>query len=158
LKLNGVDTVLVGGAVVSIYSEGAYQSGDLDFVLCSIFKKKNLPKLLKEIGFTQSGRHFVHSNCQHLYIEFSSSFLEIGDDNNIVPAEVESSGTMIKILTPTDCVKDRLASYFPFEARECLDQAVLVTGKHPINMQAVKKWCLNEGAEKTFDDFQDKLP
>ncbi len=29
----GIDTILVGGAVVSIYTEGAYRSGDLDFIL-----------------------------------------------------------------------------------------------------------------------------
>lgn len=32
LKKRGVDTVLVGGAVVAIYSDGLYRSGDLDLV------------------------------------------------------------------------------------------------------------------------------
>jgi hypothetical protein len=44
LKKNNVDSILVGGAVVSIYSEGAYESGDLDFVLTDMFIK-NLPGL-----------------------------------------------------------------------------------------------------------------
>ena len=35
LKSKGIDTILVGGAVVSIYSKGLYRSGDLDFVLGS---------------------------------------------------------------------------------------------------------------------------
>ncbi len=39
LKTKGIDTILVGGAVVSIYSEGIYKSGDLDFVLSSMFTK-----------------------------------------------------------------------------------------------------------------------
>lgn len=30
LKKNGIDTILVGGAVVAIYSNGLYHSGDLD--------------------------------------------------------------------------------------------------------------------------------
>lgn len=34
------DTILVGGAVVSIYSNGAYRSGDLDFVRASMFVTK----------------------------------------------------------------------------------------------------------------------
>jgi hypothetical protein len=42
LKLRGVSTVLVGGAVVSIYTDGAYQSGDLDFILTDLFVKKFL--------------------------------------------------------------------------------------------------------------------
>lgn len=32
LAKNGIDTVLVGGAVVAIYTEGLYRSGDLDLV------------------------------------------------------------------------------------------------------------------------------
>jgi hypothetical protein len=32
LKKKGIDTVLVGGAVVSIYSNVSYYLGDLDFV------------------------------------------------------------------------------------------------------------------------------
>lgn len=37
LKKNGIDTVLVGGSVVSVYTDGAYQSGDLDFVRLDMF-------------------------------------------------------------------------------------------------------------------------
>ena len=158
LKDKGIDTVLVGGAVVSIYSEGAYKSGDLDFVLTSLFVE-GLPEAMKEIGFVKKGgRHFVHPECKHLHIEFpSSGFLEIGEDNNIKPAEVECEGLKIKILSPTDCVKDRLASYIHFKARECLDQAVLVGKKHPVKLEAIKKWCKNENAEWAFKDFLAKL-
>ena len=50
LAKNDFDAVLVGGAVVSIYTDGAYESGDLDFVI------KNLPKVMKEIGFLKDGK------------------------------------------------------------------------------------------------------
>lgn len=157
LKKRGIDTILVGGAVVSIYSDGAYKSGDLDFVLSSMFVK-NLPETMGEIGFRRgSGRHYIHPDCKHLYIEFPSSFLEIGEDNNIKPHEVESEGVKIKILSPTDCVKDRLASYIHFRARECLDQAVMVAKKHPVKLASIKRWCLNERAEEAYKDFVAKL-
>ena len=42
LKSKNIDTVLVGGAVVSIYTEGAYQSGDLDLILTQLFVKNLL--------------------------------------------------------------------------------------------------------------------
>ena len=69
LKKRGIDTVLVGGAVVSIYSNGAYQSGDLDFVKTSMFVEM-LDESMKEIGFVRHGRHFAHPKCKHLFIEF----------------------------------------------------------------------------------------
>ena len=157
LKIKGIDTILVGGAVVSIYSKGAYRSGDLDFVLSSMFVK-GLPEAMNEIGFfKEGGRHYVHPKCKHLYVEFPSSFLEIGDDNRIKPDEIICQGVKIKILSPTDCVKDRLASYIHFKARECLDQAVLVARNHPVKLEAIKKWCKNEGAESAFDDFLKKI-
>jgi coenzyme F420-reducing hydrogenase delta subunit len=120
LKKKGIDTVLVGGAVVSIYSDGIYKSGDLDFVLTEMFQK-GLPEAMKELGFSKKGiRHYTHPDCTHLFIEFSSSLLEIGYDSYINPDEKEIDGCIIKILSPTDCVKDRLASYIHFKARECL--------------------------------------
>lgn len=45
LAKNGIDTILVGGAVVAIYSGGAYRSGDLDFVQLTYLSQK-LPTLI----------------------------------------------------------------------------------------------------------------
>ena len=68
---NGFDAVLVGGAVVSIYSEGAYESGDLDFIIQNLSKEK-LPEVMKEIGFIKKGKNYVHPDCDHLFVEFPS--------------------------------------------------------------------------------------
>ena len=106
LKKKGIDTVLVGGAVVSIYSKGAYQSGDLDFVKTSMFVTK-LDEAMSELDFEKHGRHFIHPEYKQLFIEFPGGPpLGIGEDNTIVPDEVEMNGTIIKILSPTDCIKD----------------------------------------------------
>ncbi len=78
LSSNGFDAVLVGGAVVSIYSKGIYKSGDLDFIIQNLFKEK-LPDAMKEIGFEKHGRHYIHPKCEHLFVEFPSGPLEIGD-------------------------------------------------------------------------------
>ena len=90
-----------------------------------------------------------------MYIEFPGSFLEIGDDNNIIPDELEFAGVKIKILSPTDCVKDRLASYIYLKARECFDQALLLSKNHPIDIAKVKKWCKGENKEGVFEEFSD---
>lgn len=153
LKKRGIDTILVGGAVVSIYSKGAYHSGDLDFVKASMFVTK-LDEAMKEIGFKKHGRHFIHPECKHLFVEFPESPpLGIGEDNTIVPDEVEVDGTIIKIFSPTDCVKDRLASYIHFKAPEGLDQAVLVAKNQDVNLASIKKWCKGENALYAFEEF-----
>jgi hypothetical protein len=153
LKKHNIDTILVGGAVVSIYSEGAYESGDLDFVLTDMFVK-NLPAIMGEIGFFKmSGRHYEHPECKHLFVEFPSSFLEIGEDNQIIPDEVSVEGTKIKILSPTDCVKDRLAGYMYFKSRDNFDQALLVAKKHSVDLAKIKSWCAGEKHLDVFDEF-----
>jgi hypothetical protein len=157
LKKNGIDSILVGGAVVSIYSEGIYESGDLDFVLTDMFVK-NLPAVMKEIGFVKKGgRHYEHPECKHLFVEFPSSFLEIGDDNRIKPDEILVEGTKIKILSPTDCVRDRLAGYMYFKSRDNFDQAILVAKKHPVSIAKIKKWCEGEKHLDVFEEFAQAL-
>lgn len=48
------------------------------------------------------------------------------------------NGIIIKILSPADCVKDRLVSYIYFKAPEGLDQAVLVAEKQDVNLASIK--------------------
>lgn len=110
LKKHDIDTVLVGGSVVSIYTDGAYRSGDLDFVKMDMIAT-NLESVMNEVGFKKKGRHYIHPGCDHLFVEFPGSIpLGIGEDYSIKPDEMNVEGTTIKILSPTDCVKDRLAT------------------------------------------------
>jgi hypothetical protein len=157
LNKNGIDTILVGGAVVAIYSNGLYRSGDLDFVRASMFVTK-LEETMGELGFKKHGRHYIHPNCRHLFVEFPGGPpLGIGEDNMIVPDEVEVEGTIIKILSPTDCVKDRLAAFIYFKTRDGMDQAVLVAKNQEVNFSSIKKWCSGEGHAEVFDEFIKEL-
>jgi hypothetical protein len=156
LSAQGIENVLVGGAVVSIYTDGLYESGDLDFIVASIFKDR-LPKAMKDIGFRKEGRHYVHPDCKHLFVEFPPGPLAIGDDTKFQPEQDKVEGKIIKILSPTDCIKDRLASYIHFNSRDTLEQAVAVAKKQPFKLAEVKRWCLSENAKDAFEEFQRML-
>ncbi|MGE5086621.1 MAG: hypothetical protein ACM3MG_09995 [Bacillota bacterium] len=87
LAKNGIETILVGGAVAAIYSDGIYKSGDLDLVLKTYLEGKLTP-LMDEIGFQKSnGRHYIHPKCDK-FIEFMYGPAGIGDDVNIKPDAV----------------------------------------------------------------------
>ncbi len=161
LEARGLSVVLVGGAVVSIYSDGGYRSGDLDFIVTSLFKEK-LPKYMKEIGFIQFGRLYKHPDCSQLYVEFPTGPVSIGEDYNITPEEREVNGQKIKILSPTDSIVDRLASYLyaergPHGERKTLEQAVLVAKAQPHNLERIRKWCENERHPEIFEEFLKEL-
>ena len=81
----------------------------------------------------------------------------IGEDYNIKPREVEFDGTIIKIYSPTDCVKDRLASYIYYKHQESFNQAVMVAQAQDVNFSSIKKWCKGEGADWAFEEFEKKL-
>jgi hypothetical protein len=156
LMSRGIDSVLVGGAVVSIYSRGAYRSGDIDLVEPLLAKESEIKSLMESLGFQRINRHYVHPRCQHLFIEFVSAPVSIGDDYRIIPDEKFVEGKSLKLLSPTDCIKDRLASYIHFNARECMDQALLVAKNQPFSLDKVKIWCENESgnAKQAFIEFK----
>lgn len=156
LSKNGIETLLVGGAVCAIYSEGAYQSGDLDFIELT-YQRDVVPQVMEAIGFKKStGRHYIHPKCSK-FVEFVTGPAGIGDDIKIKPDKKVIESQTLYIYSPTDCIRDRLASYTHFKARECLDQAALVAERLPFNHKKVKEWCENEGAPQAYKDLLKKL-
>lgn len=61
----GIEAVLTGGAVVTIYSENEYRSDDLDFICTA--RQKDLTKAMVALGFKpDKGRYFVHRHAGRL--------------------------------------------------------------------------------------------
>lgn len=155
----GIRSVLVGGAVVAIYSEGLYRSGDLDLIMDS-FEKGRLEEVLGDIGFIPSkSRYFKHPECDHLFLEFPPGPVEIGEEFPVIPDEIMIGGRALQLLSPTDCVKDRLAGYIHWKSRANFDQAVLVCRRQSerIHFDRIQKWCEAEGAPGVFDELREAL-
>ncbi|HDZ61985.1 MAG TPA: hypothetical protein ENH40_02415, partial [Nitrospirae bacterium] len=78
LSNNGIDTILVGGACVSIYTKSKYESYDLDFVSYALIKE--IAPILSKIGFKKkSSRHFERKDCP-FFIEFVSPPASVGSE------------------------------------------------------------------------------
>ena len=157
LRKHQIDVVLSGGSCVSIYSSERYVSKDLDFIDVSLKSKQAIGKALNDIGFKnfpKNSRHFMHPDTA-LTVEFSSAPLAIGDEHipSSSAAEIETDVGILRLLSPTDCIKDRLANYYYFGDRQCLDQALLVAKSHPVNFKSLKAWHVNEGQEDKYDKF-----
>jgi hypothetical protein len=152
----GIESVLVGGAVVAIYTEGLYRSGDLDLVVHSLDRGKVADALAK-IGFeTTRSRYYKHPKCDHMFLEFPPGPVELGNEHPIYPAVQEIEGRALKILSPTDCVKDRLAGFIHWNARDLLDQAALVCLRqtHRIEWKEIERWCEAEDGKDAFIELQ----
>jgi hypothetical protein len=155
LQKQGLQIVLVGGAVVTIYSENEYQSHDLDFI--SPNDHRELTKAMLELGFTKQGKNFVHANTSYS-VEFPSGPVAIGNEIPVKPdGEISNKSGKVKLLSPTQCVMDRLAWFYHYNDRQCLDQALAVARHHKVNFSKIKKWSAGENCEEKFEVFMERL-
>jgi len=157
LRSKDIEVILTGGSCVSIYSNEQYVSVDLDFIDISLRTNKQIGVALKSLGFENkplNSRYFSHPDTQ-LTVEFPSAPLMIGDE--FIPESqtvemVTNQGTL-KLLSPTDCVKDRLANFYYFRDKQCLEQALMVADRHPVNLSALEKWHENESLMDEYLEF-----
>lgn len=150
LSKRGIDTVLVGGACVTIYSENRYQSYDLDYITYEDMKK--VKKALQEIGFTEKNKYFQHEGCQWI-VEFVSPPVAIGNEQVREFNKIKTPLGIIKLLQPVDSVKDRLASFYHWNDKQGLQQAIAICLEQMIDMNEVESWSINEGYHDKFLAF-----
>lgn len=154
LNEKGIDVILTGGAVVSIYSEGKYVSQDADFISQS--DQGEISKALENIGFKKLGKDFAHPKSDFT-VEFPGRHLMIGDTLMKPEGHITKNNFTLKLLSPTQCVMDRLAAYYHWNDPQSLEQALLVAKAHPIKVNKVKSWSKSERAEDKFKEFLRQL-
>ncbi len=150
-----IEAFLSGGAVVSIYTQNRYESFDLDFV--TFGDRKRIKVIMEQLGFKQDkSRFFIHPNSKY-FVEFPGTSVAIGDQAISEFAERRTGNEVLRLLTPTDCIKDRLASYIHWKDQQALDQAVWVAKSQPFNPEKVRDFCTKEGDKTAFEDFENRL-
>lgn len=155
LKAAGIDAFLSGGAVVSIYTKNRYESFDLDFV--SLADRSKIKAVMKSLGFSQDrSRLFEHPRTK-FFVEFPGSAVRVGEALITEFNELKQTGGVLKLLTPTDCVKDRLAAFYHWNDRQGLDQAIWVCQAQPVKLAEVRKWSIGEGMAEKFAEFEKAL-
>ncbi len=146
-----ITAVLSGGAAVSIYTENAYRSRDLDFVSSESLER--IEEVLSELDFERvSIRYFTHKDTD-FFVEFPSGPLSFGDEIVRDWARLETAAGVIQIITPTQCVMDRLAAFYHWNDPQCLEQAVAVATSRDVDVNAVKDWSEREGNASKFNRF-----
>ncbi|MEA3267350.1 MAG: hypothetical protein U9P42_10480 [Candidatus Fermentibacteria bacterium] len=156
LRECGITVVLSGGSCVSIYSEDKYVSMDLDFIETGLHSRTAISRCMRKLGFTEKYRYFVHPAAE-LLIEFPAGPLGIGNEPITDFKEVRTSEGILRLLTPTDCVKDRLAWFLHTGDTECLEQAYLVARQQKIDVQEIERWSSGEGKHQEFLELKDVL-
>ncbi len=158
LRATGIDVVLSGGACVSIYSQGKYLSMDLDMIHTGLLapKRSTIREVMKNLGFSEEGRYFKHPDTE-LFVEYPKGPPAVGQEPVKDIHELRTATGMLRIISPTDCVKDRLTWYYHDRDRQCLNQAIAVAQSNPIDLKEVKRWSAGEGKSKEFEQIREQL-
>ncbi len=154
LRKRGIETILVGGACVTIYSENRYQSYDLDYVTYE--DKRKVKKALLEMGFIEKARYFQHPGCPWI-VEFVSPPVAVGNECVRDFGSVETLFGKIKLLRAVDSVKDRLGAYYHWNDRQGLEQAINICLEQNIDLSEVELWSTSEGYSKKYTAFLKRL-
>jgi hypothetical protein len=153
LESHGIRVVLSGGSCVSIYTDNHYVSMDLDFIDRLHTARRTLKQVLAEIGFTEKNRYFGHPETEY-FLEFPSGPLAVGGEPVGAIHEMILETGVLKLLSPTDCVKDRLAAFYHWNDRQCLQQAVWVAQEREVDWAEIERWSGKEGALEKFEEFR----
>jgi hypothetical protein len=156
LRKHGIRAVLSGGACVSVYTRNRYQSYDLDFIENVPAGKKRLREVMSLMGFAESGRYFKHPDTA-FFVDFLAGPLAVGNEAVHDTQDMTlSTGTLV-LLSPTDCVKDRLAAYYHWGDKQCLEQALLVTESAAVDLRSIRRWSSSEGKLSEFETIRKQL-
>ncbi len=155
LRKKGIKVILSGGAAVSIYTVNKYVSADIDLVEHYHVERRRIKTAMEEIGFHEDNRHFIHPDTKHI-VEFPTGPLSIGEEPVWHIREIRFTTGVLRVISPTDCVKDRLAAYYYWQDQQSLTQALLVAMHNRININEVKRWSQVSGNIKGFEIFLEK--
>ena len=157
LRMEDIDVVLSGGASVAIFSEGKYISKDLDMVPEFFLKRRKLSDAMMKIGFEEpKSRYFIHPDSDHI-VEFPPGPLSVGSEPVKEIIEIEYVTGILRVISATECVKDRLVAFYHWDDKQSLIQAVLVALRNNVDLDEIKRWSLVEGSPEKFDEFRSQV-
>jgi predicted nucleotidyltransferase len=104
----GIQSVLVGGAVVEYYTAGEYTTVDIDMILPPL-EKREIENVMEGLGFErfEDYRHWLHPHIP-IPVEFPPGPLQIGHLLVQEVNEIEIEKVKLKILKVEDILLDRL--------------------------------------------------
>ena len=156
LQVEGINVVLSGGSAVSFYSSDRYVSKDLDLINASFAKRSKIKSAMENLGFHEQGRYFINPETE-FFVEFPDGPLSVGAEPVKEISEFELETGTLRIVSATDCVKDRLCAFYFWNDQQGLAQAVLVAESQNVDLEEIKRWSMVEGKGQEYELFKQKL-
>ena len=152
LRRAGIRAVLTGGACANLYSGGAYQSMDADFILSGSPALEDLNYALNALGFRRRGDRYVHPRVP-FFVEFPRGPLGIGQDVQIRAVWRARRGAKTLALSATDSCRDRLAAYYHWRDLQSLAAAVAIALRNRVSLRKIREWSRREEHSEGYQAF-----
>lgn len=150
----GVEAVLTGGSAATFYAPDAYESRDLDYILLTGDPSGAAEEALLALGYHRDGDHYTHRENPFI-LEFPRGPLAVGGEILDRFSTNRENGQILRVLTPTDCCKDRLSAFYHWSDRGALQQAVAVAASRAdeIDLAELRGWSEREGHSERYREF-----
>ena len=155
MEENNIHVTLSGGAATGFFSKNIYVSKDIDLVNEYQINPEKIRAVMIKIGFIEEGRHYVYPGT-NIVVEFPPGPLSVGTESVKKTEKVELETGSLKIISATDCVKDRLAAFYHWNDRQCLYQARLVRKHADVDLDEIERWSRIEGKLAEYKQFMNE--
>lgn len=119
LRRAGIEVVVVGGSAITAWAPEIYTSSDIDFAVPTGESRRTIKQSLAQIGFAESGRIFVHPECEYT-LDFVATTPHIDRRPILEFAEVHTSSGSVRVYHLADAILDRVAHFVHWSDDEAL--------------------------------------
>ncbi len=156
LEACGFDPILVGKSCAAIYSTKIMKPDCIEFVI-SEYMVDEIEMVMKSLGYSHIGHRTYSGKKTPFQVSFQPPPICVGDNIVDSTGSIKTQKGMLKLLSPTDCARQRLAAYYRFGEPDALDDAVAVAMSHTLDMKLIEKWSHWEWASDKFNEFVSKI-
>lgn len=152
LAENGHEAVLTGKSCAAFYCGNASDINSIEFAIRR-FEPESVFKVMSAMGFYPRDDHTFASKKIAYEVVLFPMPIAIGDDVANEVGVVRTKKGPLKVLTPTDCLRQRLSIYYRWGEELAFAQAVKIARSHKVDMDLVRRWSDWEWANEKFLDF-----
>jgi len=143
LEKQDIKVILSGGSCMELYTNALYSSYDIDFVMKQYHSINQIEQAMIDIGFTIEGKYYVLAKSD-FFIEILSPPVAVGDQFIQEFSSRDTKVGTLKLLTATDCIKDRLCGCYLHGDKKCFEHALAVAHKNKVDINDLISWSNNE--------------
>lgn len=149
---NGITAVLTGEGLAAVYAPDANESQTLHFVY-PLTNASPSVETMRVLGFQRVADGVYRHSDHELTVKSVEGPIAIGEEVIQTWSTWHRQDLILHLLTPTDCVRDRLAAAIREDDIDPVQQAAEVAMRHPVDMDLIQNWCGREGGARTYALF-----